>query len=160
VTGRKKGTGNRSRNKEVLSETCCECSPSSIKCSLTCSEHQALGPLSSPITRTLRSCSSNLLHLLHELISTSSNSSFLSNTVETWPVFQKRAHSENNSDMRSENEFHKVILFLMVHIDQQIADKSTLIERPLSYKPVSQLNHATGKKETLSRANLNLASSI
>ena len=34
-----------------------------------------------------------------------------------------------------------------------------LIVRHLAYKPVSQLNHETGKKETLSRANLNLAHS-
>ena len=37
--------------------------------------------------------------------------------------------------------------------------ESPLIVRHLACKPVSQLNHGTGKKETLSRANLNLAHS-
>ena len=37
--------------------------------------------------------------------------------------------------------------------------ESPLIVRHLAYKPISQLNHESGKKETLSRANLNFAHS-
>ena len=41
--------------------------------------------------------------------------------------------------------------------DRVTHSRALLIVRQLTYKPVSQLRHKTGKKETLSRANLNLA---